>query len=86
MSLLSSLARWSALSLLLYAIAWTISYVAMFSLRGDSLDFSYYFEYLAWGWSFSGGELPTFIWLSSLVLFLVLLASVVVLNRIFIRG
>ena len=82
MSLPSVIAKWSFLSLLLYAAAWTLSYVGVFSARGDSVSFDYYFAYLALGWSFSGGELPTFMWLLSIVVFLVLLAGVLVSNRV----
>ena len=53
-----------------YLAAWTISYVVIFVTRGDGLDFAHSFEYLRLGWTFSGGELPSYIWLFSVILFL----------------
>lgn len=52
-----------------YLAAWTASYLATFVSWGDGLNFAHFFEYLRLAWSFSGGELPTFIWLLSLVIF-----------------
>ncbi len=51
-----------------YFVAWTVSY--MFMVAGADLDFSHYFEYLTLAWTFSGGELPTFTWLFSIIAFL----------------
>ena len=43
---------------------------------------SHFFEYLRLAWTFSGGELPTFIWLFSIVAFLPLaVLSVIYLRR-----
>lgn len=53
-----------------YLISWTLSYLTVFILCGDGLDFSYYFSYLGLAWTFSGGEIPTYIWVFSLILFL----------------
>jgi hypothetical protein len=53
-----------------YLAAWTASYTYMFLSRGDGWDFSFFFEYLGLAWTFSGGELPTFIWLFSIIGFL----------------
>ena len=53
-----------------YFLAWTAAYVAMFIIRRESLDFTKLFEYLGSAWMFRGGELPTFIWLPSIVAFL----------------
>jgi hypothetical protein len=54
----------------------------MFLSRGDGLDFSHYFEYFGLAWSFHGGELPSFIWLFSLIAFLPLAGlSVFVVRR-----
>ncbi len=78
MSKFSTFTKWVLLSLSLYAVAWTISYVGMFLLRGDGLSAQYYFEYLMLGWSFSGGELPSYIWLYSMVIFLAMITSVVI--------
>jgi len=59
----------------LYLVAWTVAYVGMFLGRGDGLDFNYYFEYLRLAWTFQGGELPTYIWYLSFLLFLPLAAT-----------
>lgn len=48
-----------------YLVAWTVAYAGMLGL-----DFSYYFAYLGWAWTFRGGELPTYIWYFSFILFL----------------
>jgi hypothetical protein len=58
-------------------------YVFMFLSRGDSLDFSYSFQYLCLGWSFSGGEIPTFIWWFSMAGFVPLGILAVFLVRRF---
>jgi hypothetical protein len=80
------MAKKVALILLLYACSWSVSYVALFLLRGGTLSFSYFFEYLALGWSFSGGELPSFMWLLSLLLFTAALVSLRLVKRIHSRG
>jgi hypothetical protein len=38
-----------------YLVAWTMAYVGIVGL-----DFSYYFAYFGWAWTFRGGELPTY--------------------------
>lgn len=64
-----------------YLAAWTLSYAFIFVSRGDGLDFTYYFEYLALAWTFRAGELPLFIWLFSVIAFLPLAVLVVFLLR-----
>ena len=64
-----------------YAVAWTLSYVAVFLSRGDRLDLRYFFEYLALAWTLQAGELPGFIWLLSLAAFLLIAPIVVFLVR-----
>ena len=64
-----------------YLVAWTASYVFMFVSRGDGFDFRYYWEYFVLAWTFNGLEVPTFIWLFSIVAFLPLAALVVILMR-----
>jgi len=64
-----------------YLVAWTMAYAGMLLSRGDGLDFSYYFAYLGWAWIFRGGELPTFIWYFSLLLFLPLAVTSIFLLR-----
>jgi hypothetical protein len=64
-----------------YLAAWTASYAVMFASRGDGLDFTYFFEYLRLAWTFSGGELPSFIWLFSIIAFFPLAGLSVFLLR-----
>jgi hypothetical protein len=60
-----------------YMVAWSASYVFMFISRGDPLDFRYYWEYFKLAWTFNGLEVPSFIWLFSIVAFLPLAALLV---------
>jgi len=53
-----------------YFLSWSLAYVLTFLLRGDTLDFGFFFEYLVLGWTFSGFELPVFMWMFSLLIFL----------------
>jgi hypothetical protein len=64
-----------------YLVVWTASYMVVMHGEGDGLDFSLFFSYLKWAWTFSGGELPTFIWLFSVIAFLPLAALAVFLLR-----
>jgi hypothetical protein len=52
-----------------YAFAWSASYVLVMGAGSGSVDFGHYFEYLGFAWSFSGGELPTFMWFASIAIF-----------------
>ena len=54
----------------IYFATWTTSYLIVFVSRDGGLDFSHYVEYLVLAWTFRGGELPTFIWLFSIIAFL----------------
>ena len=58
------------ITLVVYFLAWTVSYSIIFFSGFDELDFTYYFEYLFLAWTFSGGEYPAFIWFFSIVLFI----------------
>jgi hypothetical protein len=53
-----------------YLAAWTVSYTAIMSSQGGALDSTYLVEYLRLAWTFNGGELPSLIWLSSIIAFL----------------
>ncbi len=64
-----------------YIVAWTVSYIFVFLSRGEGLDFRYYVEYFLLAWTFRGFELPSFIWLSSLVAFAPLAVVSIVLMR-----
>jgi hypothetical protein len=60
-----------------YSVAWTLSYMVVFLARGDGLDLRYFFQYLALAWTFQTGELPAFIWLLSVAVFLLLAPLVI---------
>ena len=64
-----------------YGFAWTTSYIVIMLSRGDGLGFQFYFEYLASAWTFRGGVLPTFTWLLSIVIFIVLVFVWVIEGR-----
>ena len=67
---MSTLLRYAVVLAAVYLTSWTASYAGMFLSRGDGLDFRFFFEYLRMAWTFSGGELPSFIWLFSIITFL----------------
>jgi membrane protein implicated in regulation of membrane protease activity len=74
--------KYAAALVTTYLVAWTVAYACMFLTRGDGLDFTHYFEYLALAWTFRAGELASFIWAISLMAFLPLgLGTVFVLRR-----
>lgn len=77
------LLKYAVVLAVVYLAAWTVAYAVMFVSRGDGLDFTYYFEYLRLAWTFSGEELPSFIWLFSILAFLPLAGlSVFLLRRL----
>lgn len=55
--------------LILYLISWTVTYIWMFNSRGDTLEFKYYIPYLVAAWTGHAGELPGFIMMFSLFLY-----------------
>ncbi len=75
------LLRYAVVLVAVYFVAWTAAYAVMFVSRGDCLEFTYFFEYLRLAWTFSGGELPTFIWLFSILAFLPLAGLAIFLLR-----
>jgi hypothetical protein len=76
-----TLLRYAVVLAAVYLAAWTASYTVMFVSRGDGLDFTYFFECFRLAWTFSGGELPSFIWLFSIIAFLPLAGLSVFLLR-----
>src|SRR5262245_1516862 len=74
-----ALSKYIVLLAAVYVAAWTVSYAAVLASRGDGLDFTWYFEYWGLAWTFRGGELPSFIWLCSIIVFVPL--AVFVLRR-----
>ena len=73
--------RYAAALLVAYAIAWTAAYTGTFLSRGDGLDFRYFVQYFVLAWTFRAFELPGFIWIFSIVIFLPLSAGAVALVR-----
>jgi hypothetical protein len=60
-----------------YLVAWTVCFAAMFLLRGETVPWDLYLSYLLLAWTLRGGEIPTLIWISSLVIFIPLAAVLV---------
>ena len=54
-----------------YFLSWFLAYALTFLLRGDTVDFGFFLEYLVLGWTFTGFELPMFMWMFSIVIFLI---------------
>jgi hypothetical protein len=54
-----------------YVLSWFLAYVLTLLLRGDTLDFGFFLEYLVLGWTFTGFELPMFMWMFSIIIFLI---------------
>ena len=73
--LIQALGQMSALSnlcmvVIAYVLAWIFSFVLV-----AGFDFSLVPSYFVWGWSFSGGELPSSVWLLSLPILLAMLLA-----------
>jgi hypothetical protein len=77
--------KYAVVLVTVYLVAWTASYAVAFVSRGDGLGFTYFFEYLRLAWTFSGGELPSLIWLFSVITFLPLASVSVFLLRRYAR-
>jgi hypothetical protein len=58
----------AALAVIIYACCWVVAYFAIFASNGD-FDPRYLVSYFVMAWTFSAGEIPSFIWLVSLALF-----------------
>ena len=70
--------KYSVSLLATYLLTWTGSYIYMMLSRGDGLDFDYYWEYFRLAWTFNGLEIPSFIWIFSIVGFVPLAVIVVI--------
>lgn len=55
-----------------YLIVWVLAYALTMLLRGDPLSLRECYVYFTLAWTFQAGELPGFIWLLSVVGFLLL--------------
>ncbi len=73
--------RYSIALLVIYLLAWTVSYAFVLHSRGDGLNFSYFIQYFVLAWTFNGFELPTFILIFSIVGFLPVAAFIIILMR-----
>jgi hypothetical protein len=60
--------RRTTIALLAYPACWAVAHVSVMLTRGDGPALEYLVPYFKLAWSFSAGELPSFIWLFSLVL------------------
>ena len=58
-----------ALAVVAYPACWVLAHCAVMLLRSDGLSLQYLAPYFRQAWTFSAGELPSFIWLASLVLY-----------------
>lgn len=57
--------RYAVALVAIYFATWTAAYALVLGM-----DFTHYFEYLALAWTNRGLELPSFIWLFSIISFL----------------
>jgi hypothetical protein len=73
---MSSLLRYAAILAAVYFAVWAAAYALV-----AGLDFTYCFQYLRLAWTFSGGELPSIIWVFSNMAFLPLAGLSVFLLR-----
>ena len=64
-----------ALALVVYLACWVSAHCAVMLSRGDDLSLNYLVPYFLKAWTFSAGELPSFIWLVSVALYAVFLAA-----------
>lgn len=81
MNLMMSLVKRLPLLFAYYFVSWLLAYVFVFLSRGDTLDFGYFFDYLVLAWTFEGLELPMFIWILSLIIFVPLSLVIELLVR-----
>jgi hypothetical protein len=63
-----------AFAFLAYVPCWVAAHCAVMLSRGDGLSLEYLVPYFVYAWTFSAGELPGFIWVFSLALYVVTLA------------
>lgn len=75
-----------AIVLIGYPLSWLLAYVLVMGTVSNGLDLSYLFQYLVLAWTFSGGELPSFIWIGSLVIFAALVAIVAMARNHFVKA
>ena len=69
--------------LAMYLLAWCTSYFLVMVFRGDGMNFRELIDYLGLAWSFSGGEIPMFVWFGSLVIFAVLITATILARRFY---
>ena len=55
--------------LLAYLLIWTVCFAVVFVLGGEMVPWDSYLTYFMLAWTFRAGEMPTFIWWSSFIVF-----------------
>jgi len=73
--------RRAIFAVILYFICWVVAYCAMMLSCGDSLSLELLVSYFKLAWTFSAGELPSFIWLFSVVLYTFAIGAWVLISR-----
>ena len=68
-----------------YLVAWTVAFILVFLLRGESPPWNLFVRYFQMAWTFQAGEIPSFIWLSSVIIFLPIAGIGITLIRKFAR-
>ncbi len=64
----------ASLAIAAYIPCWAVAHCAVMLSRADGLSLGYLIPYFKQAWIFSADELPSFIWVISLVLYALLLA------------
>ena len=78
---------WAIAFVVAYFVAWTGSYVLFWVLRGDSIEFTYYFQALFAAWTFGGIEGgPQLMLIFSFVMFAPMAVLLFLLRRHFKHG
>jgi len=73
---MTKLPRYIPVLVATYVVAWTVAYVLVMGS-----DFAYFVEYFVLAWTFRGLEIPTYIWLFSIAVFLPFAVLVLFLLR-----
>jgi hypothetical protein len=64
-----------------YLRAWTVAFSLVFVLRGEPPPWNLFVRYFQMAWTFRAGETPSFIWLSSVIVFLPIAGIAIMLVR-----
>ena len=74
---MAAASRIAALLIIGHLVAWLLTFVAVAGFSAELV-----LPYFIWGWSFSGGELPSVVWLLSWPVFLALLLAYLAIRRL----